>query len=237
MTRLSVNINKVALIRNSRALGLPNILKFAKDCERFGAEGITLHPRPDERHARYQDVFDLKEVVQTELNVEGNPTERFLEVVLATRPHQATLVPDDPNQLTSDHGWDTIKHKDYLKDVIEQLHTKGIRVSIFVDPVVEIIDAAKETGTDCVELYTEPYASHYSTDRDAAIRPYIQAAQRAQDLGLIVNAGHDLNLQNLEFFKNSLPQLDEVSIGHALITDALYFGIENTIQQYKRLLR
>ena len=237
MTRLSVNINKVALIRNSRDLGLPDIVQFAKDCEAYGAEGITVHPRPDERHIRYQDVYDLKDIVTTELNVEGNPTERFLEVVLETRPHQATLVPDSPDQLTSDHGWDTIKHHDYLKNVISQLHTEGIRVSIFVDANIEMIDAAKETGTDCIELYTEPYASQYGLNHHNAVSPYVEAAERAQEVGLIVNAGHDLNLKNLEFFKKSLPQLDEVSIGHALITDALYYGLENTVQMYKRLLK
>ena len=237
MTRLSVNINKVALIRNSRDLGLPDIVQFAKDCEAYGAEGITVHPRPDERHIRYQDVYDLKDIVTTELNVEGNPTERFLEVVLETRPHQATLVPDSPDQLTSDHGWDTIKHHDYLKNVISQLHTEGIRVSIFVDANIEMIDAAKETGTDCIELYTEPYASQYGLNHHNAVAPYVEAAERAQEVGLIVNAGHDLNLKNLEFFKKSLPQLDEVSIGHALITDALYYGLENTVQMYKRLLK
>lgn len=236
MTRLSVNINKVALIRNSRDLGLPNIVKFAQDCEAYGAEGITVHPRPDERHIRYQDVYDLKETVQTELNVEGNPTEHFLKVVLETQPHQATLVPDSPGQLTSDHGWDTVKHLDYLKEVVQSLQAKGIRVSLFVDAVPEMVVAAKETGTDCIELYTEPYAALYSADKEKAVTTYINAAQKATELGLIVNAGHDLNLQNLAFFKQSLPALDEVSIGHALITDALYYGIENTIPMYKRLL-
>jgi len=236
MTRLSVNINKVALIRNSRDLGLPNIVKFAQDCESYGAQGITVHPRPDERHIRYHDVYDLKEVVKTELNVEGNPTEHFLKVVLETQPHQATLVPDSPDQLTSDHGWDTVKHQDYLKEVVQNLHSKGIRVSLFVDAVPELVAAAKETGTDCIELYTEPYASQYSSNKDAAISNYVAAAEEASKLGLIVNAGHDLNLQNLAFFKQSLPALDEVSIGHALISDALYYGIENTIPMYKRLL-
>ncbi len=237
MTRLSVNINKVALIRNSRDLGLPNIVQFARDCEKFGAEGITVHPRPDERHIRYQDVYDLKKTVKTELNVEGNPTEKFLDVVLDVVPHQATLVPDNPNQLTSDHGWDTVKHKSYLQDVIAKLKEKGIRVSIFVDPVIEIIEAAKETGTDCIELYTEPFASHYTQNREVAIADYIVAAKRANELDLIINAGHDLNLKNLAFFKQSLVQLHEVSIGHALVTDALYFGIQNTIGMYKKQLQ
>ncbi|MBI1183636.1 pyridoxine 5'-phosphate synthase [bacterium] len=236
MTRLSVNINKVALIRNSRALGLPDIVKFAADCEAFGAQGITVHPRPDERHIRYRDVYDLKKSVTTELNVEGNPGEKFLEVVLDARPHQATLVPDDPNQLTSDHGWDTIKHQNFLQDVIGKLKEKGIRVSIFVDPVVEMVEAAVQTGTNCIELYTEPYASQYAGGRQAAIAPYIAAAQRAADLGLMVHAGHDLNLQNLQYFAQNMPQLHEVSIGHALVTDALYYGISNTISMYKRLL-
>lgn len=236
MTRLSVNINKVALIRNSRDLGLPNIVQFAKDCESFGAEGITVHPRPDERHIRYQDVYDLKKTVQTELNVEGNPTEGFLKIVLETQPHQATLVPDTPGQLTSDHGWDTVKHLDYLKGVIRQLQDLGIRVSLFIDPVVEMVEAAKESGTDCIELYTEPFAAQYEKDRDQAVAPYVLAAQKAQELGLTVNAGHDLNLKNLRFFKESLPVLHEVSIGHALVSDALYYGIENTIPMYKRLL-
>ncbi|MFY0674221.1 MAG: pyridoxine 5'-phosphate synthase [Bacteroidia bacterium] len=237
MTRLSVNINKVALIRNSRDLGLPNIVQFAKDCEKFGAEGITVHPRPDERHIRYQDIHDLKQSVTTELNVEGNPTEKFLEVVLDAVPHQATLVPDDPNQLTSDHGWDTIKHKSYLQDVIGKLQEKGIRVSIFVDPEIEIIEAAKETGTDCIELYTEPFASTFESNKNEAVKAYMSAAQKADELGLIINAGHDLNLKNLAFFKKNLVRLDEVSIGHALVTDALYYGIQNTIGMYKRLLK
>lgn len=237
MTRLSVNINKVALIRNSRDLGLPNIVKFAKDCEQAGAEGITVHPRPDERHIRYKDVYDLKKSVTTELNVEGNPTEKFLDVVLDAVPHQATLVPDDPNQLTSDHGWDTIKHQNYLQDVIGKLHEKGIRVSIFVDPEVEFIEAAKTTGTDCIELYTEPFARNFEIDKTMSIAKYKSAAEKAHKLGLIINAGHDLNLKNLAFFKQSLIQLDEVSIGHALISDALYLGIQNTIGMYKRLLK
>lgn len=236
MTRLSVNINKVALIRNARDLGLPNIIQFASDCEKFGAEGITVHPRPDERHIRYQDVYDLKKSVTSELNVEGNPTEKFLDVVLDVVPHQATLVPDDPNQLTSDHGWDTIKHKSYLQDVIGSLKEKGIRVSIFVDAEVDMIEAAKETGTDCVELYTEPFASKYNANKKQAIVAYQKAALRAQELGLIINAGHDLNLKNLAYLKQNLVQLDEVSIGHALVCDALYLGLENTIQMYKRLL-
>lgn len=236
MTRLSVNINKVALIRNSRDLGLPNIVQFAQDCEGFGAEGITVHPRPDERHIRYQDVFDLKEVVTTELNVEGNPTDRFLKTVLEVKPAQATLVPDNPNQLTSDHGWDTVKHATYLKEVIAELQSAGVRVSIFVDPSEEMIEGAGATGTDCIELYTEPYAAHYHSNKQKAVDPYVKCAALAQELGLRINAGHDLNLKNLSFFKQQIPQLEEVSIGHALITDALYLGIENTINMYKKLL-
>lgn len=236
MTRLSVNINKVALIRNSRDLGLPNIVQFAKDCESFGADGITVHPRPDERHIRYQDVYDLNAVVKTELNVEGNPTDKFLETVMEVQPAQATLVPDDPNQLTSDHGWDTVTHQSYLQDVMAQLKSKGIRVSIFVDPDEKMIQGAKDAGADCIELYTEPYASQYHDDPKKAVAPYTRTAQMAAELGLMVNAGHDLNLQNLQFFKRHMPTLHEVSIGHALIGDALYFGIENAVMMYKRLL-
>ena len=236
MTRLSVNINKVALIRNARDLELPNILQFAQDCESFGADGITVHPRPDERHIRYQDVYDLKEILKTELNVEGNPTDKFLQTVLEVKPAQATLVPDDPNQLTSDHGWDTVKNQAYLTDVIQQLKSEGIRVSIFVDPVEAMIEGAKETGTDCVELYTEPYAANYLNNRDQAVEAYKRVAGLASELGLILNAGHDLSLKNLQFFNQQIKPLQEVSIGHALVCDALYYGLENTIGMYKRLL-
>lgn len=236
MTRLSVNINKVALIRNSRSLGEPNIVAFAQDCEKYGAEGITVHPRPDERHIRYQDVLDLKKVVKTELNVEGNPSEKFMQVVLDAKPHQVTLVPDDPNQLTSDHGWNTKKHKDFLKQTISTLKQAGIRVSIFVDANLEMIQHAAETVTDCVELYTEPYAANYKKDREKAIANYVRSSIEAKELGMMVNAGHDLNLQNLEYLSERIPFLHEVSIGHALVIDALYYGIQNTIDMYKRLL-
>lgn len=237
MTKLSVNINKVALLRNSRGGNRPNVLHVAQDCERFGAEGITVHPRPDERHIRYQDVRNLKPVVQTELNVEGNPTEKFLELVMEVRPHQVTLVPDEPGQLTSDHGWDTKKHRSYLQDIIGQLKEAGMRVSIFVDPVVEMVEGAAETGTDRIELYTESYAEQYHRNPEQAVAPFVEAAQTAEKLGLGINAGHDLDMQNLRYLRQHLPNLLEVSIGHALISDALYLGLENTIQMYLRELR
>ncbi|MCS7005658.1 MAG: pyridoxine 5'-phosphate synthase [Cytophagales bacterium] len=236
-TRLSVNINKVATLRNSRGNNIPNVLQVAKDCERFGAEGITVHPRPDERHIRYQDVFDLKQILTTEFNIEGNPQRgKYLDVVLAVKPTQATLVPDADKQLTSDHGWDTKKNLKYLQEVIAELKQQGIRTSIFVNADLEMIEYAAQTGTDRIELYTEPYASGYLRNREEAIFPYIQAAKRAHELGLGVNAGHDLNLVNLAYFKRNVPYLLEVSIGHALIADALYYGLENTIQLYKRQL-
>lgn len=236
MTRLSVNINKVALVRNSRENGLPDLVQFAQDCERMGAEGITVHPRPDERHIRYSDVPVLKKVVKTELNVEGNPTEDFMHLVKEVQPHQVTLVPDNPNQLTSDHGWDVIEHQDFLKDIIADLKQLGIRVSIFIDPDFNLMQAAKSTGTDAIELYTEPFASKYGTDSNRIIKDYILAANKAKELDLLINAGHDLNLKNLAYFKQNIPFLDEVSIGHALVVDAWYFGLENTIQMYKRCL-
>lgn len=236
MTRLSVNINKVALVRNSRENGLPDLVQFAQDCERMGAQGITVHPRPDERHIRYSDVPALKKVVKTELNVEGNPTEDFMHLVKEVQPHQVTLVPDNPNQLTSDHGWDVIEHQDFLKDIIADLKQLGIRVSIFIDPDFNLMQAAKSTGTDAIELYTEPFASKYGTDSNRIIKDYILAANKAKELGLLINAGHDLNLKNLAYFKQNIPFLDEVSIGHALVVDAWYFGLENTIQMYKRCL-
>jgi pyridoxine 5-phosphate synthase len=237
MTKLSVNINKIATLRNSRGGNNPDLVKTALDCERFGAQGITVHPRPDERHIRYQDVFDLKAVIRTEFNIEGNPTEKkFVDLVLANKPAQVTLVPDSEGQITSNHGWDTIKHQDYLKDIIAQFQAAKIRVSIFVDPVDEMVEAAATTGTNRIELYTEAYASGYHTDKEAAVKPYKQAAALATKLGLGINAGHDLDLHNLQYFAEQIPGLLEVSIGHALISDALYLGLENTIQLYLRKL-
>lgn len=237
MANLSVNINKIATLRNARGGNNPDVIQFAKDCERFGAQGITVHPRPDERHIRYADVFELKECVQTEFNIEGNPMEqKFVDLVLQTQPTQVTLVPDAENQLTSNHGWDTIKHQIYLQEIIAIFKSKGIRVSIFVDPIIEMVEAAKSTGTNRIELYTESYAQGYHQHKEKAIAPYIKAAQKAAELGLGLNAGHDLDLQNLAYFKQNIPNLVEVSIGHALICDALYYGIENTIQMYLRKL-
>ena len=237
MANLSVNINKIATLRNSRGGNNPNLIKVALDIERFGAQGITVHPRPDERHIRYQDVFDLKAVIATEFNIEGNPTEKkFVELVLANKPAQVTLVPDVEGQLTSNHGWDTIKHQNYLKDIIAKFQTAGIRVSNFVDPVAQMIEAAAKTGTDRIELYTEAYASQYQAGKEAAIKPYVEAARIANRLGMGINAGHDLDLHNLKYFAQQIPELLEVSIGHALISDALYLGFENTIQMYLRLL-
>ena len=238
MAKLSVNINKIATLRNSRGGNNPDLIKVALDAERFGAEGITVHPRPDERHIRYQDVYDLKKVIQTEFNIEGNPKEqKFVELVLANTPAQVTLVPDAEGQLTSNHGWDTIKHQSYLKDIIAEFKSEGIRVSIFVDPAEKMIEAAERTGTDRIELYTEAYASNYHADKESAIKPYIAAANLASKLGLGINAGHDLDLHNLNYFSKNIPGLLEVSIGHALICDSLYFGLENTIQMYLRALK
>ena len=235
MTKLSVNINKIATLRNSRGGNNPDLVKVALDAERFGAEGITVHPRPDERHIRYQDVFDLKKVIQTEFNIEGNPKEqKFVELVLANKPAQVTLVPDTEGQLTSNHGWDTIKHQSYLKEIIGVFKTAGIRVSIFVDPAENMVEAAQSTGTDRIELYTEAYAKGYHQDKAQAIKPYIIAAKLAGKLGMGINAGHDLDLHNLQYFSQNIPGLLEVSIGHALICDSLYFGLENTIQMYLR---
>jgi pyridoxine 5-phosphate synthase len=237
MTRLSVNINKIATLRNARGGNNPDLIKVAKDCERFGAQGITVHPRPDERHIRYNDVFELKKIVTTEFNIEGNCQEqKFVELVLANKPEQVTLVPDVLGQITSNHGWDTIKNQDYLKEIIAVFKNAGIRVSIFVDPIVEMVEAAATTGTDRIELYTEAYAHQYHQNKEAAIAPYIKAAEAAHKLGLGINAGHDLDLDNLKYFVQNIPALDEVSIGHALITDALYYGLENTIQMYLRQL-
>ncbi|WP_158798217.1 pyridoxine 5'-phosphate synthase [Pedobacter sp. L105] len=237
MAKLSVNINKIATLRNSRGGNNPDLVKVALDCERFGAQGITVHPRPDERHIRYQDVFDLKASISTEFNIEGNCREqKFVDLVLANTPAQVTLVPDAEGQITSNHGWDTIKNQDYLKEMVSLFQDKGIRVSIFIDPVREMIEAAKTTGTDRIELYTESYAGLYPTDPVKAIAPYIQAAHIANKLGLGINAGHDLDLQNLKYFAQNIPNLLEVSIGHALISSALYMGLENTIQLYLKQL-
>lgn len=237
MTRLSVNINKIATLRNSRGGDNPNLVQVAKDCERFGAQGITVHPRPDERHIRYQDVFDLKQIVTTEFNIEGNCQEqKFIDLVLANKPEQVTLVPDILGQITSNHGWDTITNYHYLKDMIAVFKEAGIRVSIFVDPIAEMVEGAAKTGTDRIELYTEAYATHYHQGKELAVAPYIQAAKIAHDAGLGINAGHDLDLHNLKYFAQNVPGLDEVSIGHALISDALYYGLENTIQMYLRQL-
>lgn len=236
MTKLSVNINKVATLRNARGGNIPNVCQVAIDCERFGADGITVHPRPDERHIRYADVWELKSVLKTEFNIEGYPSEKFLHLVKSVKPHQVTLVPDAPEAITSNAGWDTVKNFDFLKDIVAELQEEGIRVSIFVDTNLKNIEYASLTGADRVELYTEPYAKEYSTNREKAIAPFIEAAQLAKKLGLGLNAGHDLNLQNLRYLRENIPWLDEVSIGHALISDALYFGLEQTIKQYKNQL-
>ncbi|MCK5101258.1 MAG: pyridoxine 5'-phosphate synthase [Cyclobacteriaceae bacterium] len=236
MTKLSVNINKIATLRNARGGDMPNVVKMAIDCEKFGAEGITVHPRPDERHIKYNDVLELKAVVTTEFNIEGYPDERYMDLVNKVKPHQATLVPDPPDAITSNAGWDTIENKELLKKIIEQLKSEGIRTSIFVEPKIEIIEAAKEIGTDRIELYTEPYAANYKSNREGAIRDFVVAANKAKELGIGINAGHDLSLENLHYLKEHIPFLDEVSIGHALISDALYYGIQNTIQMYKRKL-
>jgi pyridoxine 5-phosphate synthase len=237
-TKLSVNINKIATIRNARGGNTPDLIKAAIDIERFGAQGITVHPRPDERHIRYTDVYELKKIVKTEFNIEGNPKEKkFVDLVLEVKPQQVTLVPDTTGQLTSDHGWDTVKNKDYLKEIISEFKKAGIRTSIFVDADLKMVEGAKETGTDRIELYTEEYARSYSAKRDQIIKPFSEAANAAHKLGLGINAGHDLSLENLKFFKDHIPELLEVSIGHALISDALYFGLENTIQMYLRELR
>lgn len=238
MTKLSVNINKLATLRNSRGGNNPNLITAANDIQRFGAAGITVHPRPDERHIRYNDIFDLKKIVTTEFNIEGNPLDqKFVDLVLSTKPTQVTLVPDSLNQLTSNHGWDTILHKDYLTGVISIFKNANIRVSLFVDPSIEIIRGAEETGTDRIELYTENYAKDYAAGhKEKGIAPYIQAAIVANELGLGINAGHDLDLENLQYFSQNIPGLLEVSIGHALICDAIYLGLENTVQLYKRKL-
>jgi len=238
MTALSVNINKIATLRNSRGGNNPYVLAAALACERFGANGITVHPRPDERHIRYTDVFDLKANIQTELNIEGNCQEKkFIDLVLANKPAQVTLVPDVEGQITSNHGWDTIKHKAYLSDMCKLFKDQGIRVSIFVDPDEDMVEAAAETGTDRIELYTESYAQAFLEERDEAIKPYFHAALKAREVGLGINAGHDLDLNNLTYFNQHIPGLLEVSIGHALVADALYLGLEETIKRYLNALK
>ena len=232
MTKLSVNINKIATLRNARGGNMPDVLQVAKDVQRFGAEGVTIHPRPDERHIRYQDAFDLLKVVTTEYNIEGNPIPKFIDLVLQVKPTQVILVPDVEDAITSNAGWDTIKHKDFLTEVVTEFKRNGIRTSLFVDPVEAMVTAASATGTDRVELYTEGYASQYALGNKAAVEPYVKAALEAQKVGLGLNAGHDLSLDNLKYFKEQIPNLLEVSIGHALICEALYLGLENVIQLY-----
>ncbi len=237
MARLSVNINKVALIRNARGSNLPDLVQVARDCEAFGAEGITVHPRPDQRHIRYDDVPLLRAVVTTEFNIEGNPDDEFMRLVLDNPPHQCTLVPDTVDQLTSDHGWDTVAHASRLREITATLQAAGIRVSMFVDPDPRMVEGAKSVGADRIELYTGPYAYDYPHDRSKAVAAYKTAARVAGEIGLGVNAGHDLNLDNLRYFKDECPELLEVSIGHALISDALYYGLSNTVQMYLNLLK
>jgi len=236
MTKLSVNINKIATIRNARGGVSPSVLEAAINCQKFGADGVTIHPRPDERHITKKDVYDIKPIITTEYNIEGFPSVDFIKMVIDVMPEQVTLVPDGPDVLTSCAGWDTIKFQDYLKEIISEFKEHGIRTSIFVDPKVEMIEGAKLCGTDRIELYTEEYATQYIEDKQEAIAPYILAANKATELGLGINAGHDLSLENLEYFAKHIPNLAEVSIGHALISDALYLGLENAIQMYKRLL-
>ncbi len=237
MTALSVNINKIALIRNSRGGNMPNVLQIALDCEKYGAQGITVHPRPDERHIRYADVPELKQHISTELNVEGYPSDSFLDMVTTVKPAQATLVPDPPEALTSNAGWDTIKHKDFLQSVTKKLQSANIRVSIFVDPNISFIKNAQELGADRIELFTEPYALEFTKDKNSAIQKFAEASKFAHSIGLGINAGHDLNLENLHFFYANIPFLDEVSIGHALVSDALYYGLEQTITRYRKQLQ
>ena len=242
MTKLSVNINKFATLRNARGSNNPDLIKTAVDAQRFGADGITVHPRPDERHIRYNDVREIKKIITTEFNIEGNCTEqKFIDLVLETKPDQVTLVPDALGQLTSDHGWNTVQHKDYLINIVAVFKNAGIRVSLFVDPIIEMVEAAAQTGTDRIELYTEGYAKAFAlsstVNSQQSIEKYVEAAIRAKELGLGLNAGHDLDLQNLQFFSKNIPWLDEVSIGHALVCDAIYLGFENTIQLYKRQLQ
>ena len=236
MTKLSVNVNKIATLRNARGGDVPNLIKTVQDIERFGAQGITIHPRPDERHIRYQDARDLKKVVKTEFNIEGNPVEKFINLVLEIRPEQVTLVPDSVDAITSNAGWDTLKNKSFLKEVITEFKRNGIRTSIFVDPVAEMIEGAKAVGTDRIELYTEDFATKFKNGQTSAVKPYVDSAFLAQDLNLGINAGHDLSLENIKFFADSVPGLLEVSIGHALIAEALYDGLEKTIKSYLKEL-
>lgn len=237
MTRLSVNINKIATLRNSRGGSIPSVVDAAINCQKFGAEGITVHPRPDERHIRRQDVYDIKPHITTELNIEGYPDEDFLKLVIDVKADQVTLVPDAPGQLTSDHGWDTVKHEAFLTEVIKRLQGHKIRTSIFVDPDLKMIEGAKRVGTNRIELYTEPYAANYKADPEKAIAPFLKAAKLAKELGLGLNAGHDLNLKNLKYFTDMIPDIEEVSIGHALIADALYLGLRNTINEYLECIK
>jgi pyridoxine 5-phosphate synthase len=232
MTRLSVNINKIATLRNARGGNNPDVVKVAMDCERFGAQGITVHPRPDERHIRYSDVINLKKVVKTEFNIEGYPDERYLKIIKEVMPAQATLVPDEPGAITSNAGWDTLKHASFLKEVVQYIKSLGVRVSVFVDPSPRMVEGAAKISADRIELYTEPYAREYHLSREVAVKPYIECGSIARKAGLGVNAGHDLDLNNLNYLVQSIPDLDEVSIGHALVCDALYYGLENTIQLY-----
>ncbi|WP_431165848.1 pyridoxine 5'-phosphate synthase [Tenacibaculum halocynthiae] len=237
MAKLSVNINKIATLRNSRGGNVPNLLKVAQDVQDFGAEGITIHPRPDERHIRYQDAYDLKSIVATEYNIEGNPIKQFMDLVLAIKPTQVTLVPDGENVLTSNAGWDTVKHQSYLQEVISEFKKEGIRTSIFIDTDSKLIEAAAKTGADRIELYTEDFASGFEKGNTEAIKPYTKAAVLAHDLGLGINAGHDLNLENIQFFKQNIPNLAEVSIGHALISESIYLGIQNVVNMYLHKLQ
>lgn len=237
MTKLSVNINKVATLRNARGGNNPDVVRVALDCEKFGAQGITVHPRPDERHIRHQDVFDLRPRLSTEFNIEGNPSDDFCSLVLKAKPDQVTLVPDAPGQLTSNHGWNTIKHEAFLRDVVGRFKAAGIRVSIFIDAQPVLADYAKKVGADRVELYTEPYAANYAANREEAIAPFVQTAIHCREIGLGLNAGHDLSLQNLAYFHQQIPWVDEVSIGHALICDALYLGLRETISEYLACLK
>ena len=236
MTKLSVNINKVATLRNARGGNVPNVCQVALDCEKFGAQGITVHPRPDERHIRFSDVWELKSKISTEFNIEGYPSPEFIQLVKSVKPHQVTLVPDPPDAITSNSGWDTVNNLEFLKNVVADFQSVGIRVSIFVDTCMKNVEFAAKTGTDRIELYTEPYATNYPTGKEAAVAPFLEAAKLAKSLGLGLNAGHDLSLENLKYFHEIIPWIDEVSIGHALISDALYFGLEDTIKRYKEQL-
>ena len=237
MTKLSVNINKIATLRNSRGGNVPNLLQVAKDLQQFGAQGITIHPRPDERHIKYHDAYDLKNVVHTEYNIEGNPVKKFMDMVLEIKPTQVTLVPDADDALTSNAGWNTIKHKDFLSEIIQEFKNNNIRTSIFVDPTIEMIEGAKQTGADRIELYTEAFAHQYGLGNKNGIQPYINAAKKANELGLGINAGHDLSLDNIRFFKQSIPNLLEVSIGHALVAESLYLGFDNVVNMYLKKMK